>query len=553
MSICSAFLVLAGLLLASVSSEAVQYVSETPKTFSASLPSDPRLVVGFVSDRSKLPGPRKDLASRPQYAMTASDGKQFTCYTYNETAPPSQELQPLQGPIFPPFPQKSPFELLDALTGLCLYRQQGLWTYSWCHKSEVYQLRQDKASKPKERFSLGSWPGEDAQVEDVKVDETIASVPVKYVSHNFTGGDTCLLNGEPRTAEVRFTCMKDVKDSIIFSVNEFPTCNYVFVVATPFLCKHPEFKPQPEAVSSIVCAPQKSSDEDHHDIMTASSPHTTEGVGTDVVSGDISGTASEPTASSVGAEEVGAASEAAAEGLGGEEVEGDEGSKSASGWQDAQKGGLGVESKDCGEAAEVGGHRDALEGGKKSAESQGVEDRSVGDAVGDRIEGRDQDHGLGESQNLGAAGTLGGEEHVGKESIGKELGVEEGEGVDGGHRVGVEVSDRVVEAGREESAWGDQTDRVESNFSEQRNQKDDGTGHQERSGVSQGGGGEGEQEGVGGYNGWKWQWLEGQWHWLPEEGASLDEDTGGHGPSDVEGKSGYSEDVSTERSGRTEL
>ena len=39
--------------------------------------------------------------------------------------------------------------------------------------------------------------------------------------------------------------MKDVADSsIIFSVKEFPTCNYVYVVATPFMCKHPKFKPQ---------------------------------------------------------------------------------------------------------------------------------------------------------------------------------------------------------------------------------------------------------------------------------------------------------------------
>eukprot|EP00983_Pelagomonas_calceolata_P108796 1159496-Pelagomonas_calceolata.AAC.1 len=60
-----------------------------------------------------------------------------------------------------------------------------------------------------------------------------------------TFGTDANCDAAPLTAQVRFTCMKDVKDSIIFSVNEFPTCNYVFVVATPFLCKHPEFKPQP--------------------------------------------------------------------------------------------------------------------------------------------------------------------------------------------------------------------------------------------------------------------------------------------------------------------
>jgi hypothetical protein len=45
--------------------------------------------------------------------------------------------------------------------------------------------------------------------------------------------------------------MRDVTDNIIVSVKEFPTCNYVFTVATPFLCKHPEFKPP---VGRLCCA-----------------------------------------------------------------------------------------------------------------------------------------------------------------------------------------------------------------------------------------------------------------------------------------------------------
>lgn len=50
--------------------------------------------------------------------------------------------------------------------------------------------------------------------------------------------------------QVRFTCMRDVNDNMLVSVKEFPTCNYIFTVATPFLCKHPEFKP---SVSDSVC------------------------------------------------------------------------------------------------------------------------------------------------------------------------------------------------------------------------------------------------------------------------------------------------------------
>lgn len=34
------------------------------------------------------------------------------------------------------------------------------------------------------------------------------------------------------------------------SVREFPSCNYVLVVSTPFLCKHPAFVPPVSVVES---------------------------------------------------------------------------------------------------------------------------------------------------------------------------------------------------------------------------------------------------------------------------------------------------------------
>jgi hypothetical protein len=46
--------------------------------------------------------------------------------------------------------------------------------------------------------------------------------------------------------------MRDVTDNIIVSVKEFPTCNYVFTVATPFLCKHPEFKPPVSGADYVI-------------------------------------------------------------------------------------------------------------------------------------------------------------------------------------------------------------------------------------------------------------------------------------------------------------
>lgn len=42
---------------------------------------------------------------------------------------------------------------------------------------------------------------------------------------------------------MRYTCLRDVRENLIVSVREFPTCNYVVLVSTPLLCQHATFKP----------------------------------------------------------------------------------------------------------------------------------------------------------------------------------------------------------------------------------------------------------------------------------------------------------------------
>jgi protein OS-9 len=76
----------------------------------------------------------------------------------------------------------------------------------------------------------------------------------KYLGHTFAGGATCHLTGAPRSAEVRFACgAPSGRENVITAVKEFPACNYVLTVASPFLCKHPAFRPQPERVRAIAC------------------------------------------------------------------------------------------------------------------------------------------------------------------------------------------------------------------------------------------------------------------------------------------------------------
>lgn len=158
----------------------------------------------------------------------------------------------------------SPAELLDQLRSLCLYRQEGLWTYEVCYKKQTRQFRQamhrivsngQAEPIPAEDFSCGSF----AEQQDLSIrqERSATGMPMTYISHNMTSGAPCVMTGLPRTSEVRYTCMPHAKDNMLVLVKEFPTCNYIFVVATPFLCVHPRFQPPPQRTHTIRCTPQE--------------------------------------------------------------------------------------------------------------------------------------------------------------------------------------------------------------------------------------------------------------------------------------------------------
>ncbi|KAL6765469.1 hypothetical protein V8C86DRAFT_2459875 [Haematococcus lacustris] len=242
------------LLIVARVAESVQIITEVPSTFASSLPSSPRTVIGIHDSWSTVQSPGAVLEQHAQ-VMTDAAGKQYQCYAPPRPAaagplslPPEESAQPQDS-------SKTPFQLLEALSSICLYRQEGLWTYEMCYKQQTRQFRQDGQGSRSEDFSCGKFTGDEQQDPGIKYDGSTASVPLVYVSHNMTGGAQCLLTGAGRTSEVRFTCLQDAHDNMIISVKEFPTCNYIYTVATPFLCKHPRFKPPAEVVRAINCVP----------------------------------------------------------------------------------------------------------------------------------------------------------------------------------------------------------------------------------------------------------------------------------------------------------
>lgn len=234
----------------------VQLITENPSAFVAADPNDPQYLVTLF-DEEHQPSELPQAAGMLRHMlMTDAAGQRYNCSlpgspSHLSSSGTAQQASQ-QTAAGTAASSRTPFDLLDSLMGLCLYRQDGLWTYEVCHKKHVRQFRQDTA-KGKEDFSCGEYSGDDVQTETILEDASSSGYHMKYVSHVFSGGADCLLTGSPRTAEVRYTCARDTKENVVVSVKEFPTCNYVVVVSTPFLCKHPAFLPPPQDLRLISC------------------------------------------------------------------------------------------------------------------------------------------------------------------------------------------------------------------------------------------------------------------------------------------------------------
>ncbi|EJD53067.1 hypothetical protein AURDEDRAFT_110849 [Auricularia subglabra TFB-10046 SS5] len=163
----------------------------------------------------------------------------------------SEELEPA------PAPSKT-WELLQPLSGKCLYHRQGWFTYSYCHGQHVRQFRElpDQATiafppvakVPEEDPEYPSYTlGKSAQAEDGSISEAANNLELargtgqRYLHFRWGDGTVCDKTGKKRQIEVQFHCATSVTDSIVF-VKETRTCEYTLVIHTPRLCSEPGFR-----------------------------------------------------------------------------------------------------------------------------------------------------------------------------------------------------------------------------------------------------------------------------------------------------------------------
>lgn len=118
---------------------------------------------------------------------------------------------------------------------------------------EYYLGTFDKSQKAKlsaEYDEHAKNPNRKAQIPVKKVD----GINMPYVEIEMTDGTVCDLNNKPRMIRVLYVCYQHGKHEL-FSLKETSSCEYEAVVLSPFLCTHPDYKPQETGENLINCRP----------------------------------------------------------------------------------------------------------------------------------------------------------------------------------------------------------------------------------------------------------------------------------------------------------
>jgi len=133
-------------------------------------------------------------------------------------------------------------KLLSPLTKSCTFRWEGWWTYEFCYGKYVRQFHQGKNGELGDQYYLGYDEG------DSKTQEN----PL-YYSIFYENGTPCELTGQPRSSEIRIRCAPNDVTSTIRDIVEPSSCKYILWINTPYVCKHPLYKPKGVAPESVHC------------------------------------------------------------------------------------------------------------------------------------------------------------------------------------------------------------------------------------------------------------------------------------------------------------
>ncbi|XP_011501121.1 PREDICTED: endoplasmic reticulum lectin 1 [Ceratosolen solmsi marchali] len=198
------------------------------------------------------------------YMITTADNEKYECFIPEVREQDAITDEPYTGP--------NPIQFLYLLfnRNSCSYRLESYWTYELCHGRYVQQYHEERDGKKVkiQTYELGKFDSSQISKLSAQYDEYAknpnrkSEIPVKkidginmpYVEMEMTDGTLCDLNNKPRSIRVLYVCFQHGKQEI-YSIKETATCEYETVVLTPYLCGHPDYKPQDTGENKINCRP----------------------------------------------------------------------------------------------------------------------------------------------------------------------------------------------------------------------------------------------------------------------------------------------------------
>ncbi|XP_050574263.1 endoplasmic reticulum lectin 1 isoform X2 [Bombus affinis] len=196
------------------------------------------------------------------YIITTANKEQYQCLIVDNSEQEQGYNEPYNGP--------NPIEILSTLfkQNTCSYRVESYWSYELCHGRYARQYHEDRDGKKvkTQEYYLGTFDklqelkllAEYAERENIRK----ADIPVKkvdginmpYIEVEMADGTVCDLTNKPRKIKVLYVCYQHGKHEL-FSLEEPSSCEYEVIVLSPWLCNHPDYKPQATGENEINCHP----------------------------------------------------------------------------------------------------------------------------------------------------------------------------------------------------------------------------------------------------------------------------------------------------------
>lgn len=251
---------LAGLAFAALfaAAGALKYVPDVLPSFGG---EDETYIVAINTDGKGGVPPKGE--HRTEF-ITGADGIRYACSVpirMENSTSGGENQDGFEGDSAKDEEMPNPWDHLEMLDTMCIFRQEGWWTYELCYGKHVRQFHQEDG-RPDLEFLLGKFDEEMAPDNEVKVDTSSGNKNSRYISQHYNAGDFCDETQSHRSSEVRFYCEQRayVSTTSIVSITEGPTCKYTVHVHTPAICRHPEFQIK-DNTNIILCDPIDGKDE----------------------------------------------------------------------------------------------------------------------------------------------------------------------------------------------------------------------------------------------------------------------------------------------------